>query len=1569
MNIKGKLSKLKASSLAFLVLFTSLLSNASTIQAQTYQPVNLGFIPGTGANVQQGYYTAYWRDGIGKISVNGQVSFCIEPTTLGLDGPYHSSENDWNIQTRIKLEKIVFNGWDTSAKTNDDYAVTQYMIWEALGASVTEWYGDFGNRYPALKAKVQDKINKHDVKPSFNNTSNNQVILGESLTLTDNNGVLSQFHVVSSPNTTVKISGNKLIITPTVNSPEKLDIILQKAPPECVGTSIAYRSSANSGQDVGVFKLYDPVPAKISINVLKYGNMNLAKQDEDNTYVPNTSFKLSYNSDMSNPIGTYTTGADGTVLVEQLLPKKVYVQEVAVPEPLILDSEIKEITIIPNDTVTFNATNIYKTGNLEIQKLDADTNKPVLTAGAEFEIYKSDGTFVKTITTNDKGIASLTGIRWGDYYFVESKAPDLYVLNETPVPFQIRENGVTIQKSLSNKRTLGTVELVKLDKETGEVAQGDATLEGAVYELYAKEDILSPIDHSVLKKANSLVATMTIKNGTAKVENLYLGKYFLKEKTPSKGYLLDETAHDINLNYTDQHKTVEIRDIESNEQVIKRAFEIIKISSTGSSGTTPTLKGAEFTVKLESEVEKVGWDKARTYSVLTTDDKGYAKSIELPFGYYRVRETVTPPNHSKVADFFVNVEDDSREPIKWTVQNDIPYKTIIGIVKTDSETGDIVRLPGATFKIKNLDTDEYVGFWDYGTLMGKYVTEFTTNKDGNLMTPDGVRAGHYQLEEIKAPNGMLLAKSSKPFTISDDGAHQIGPDGTTYITTIQFADAPAKGQLVLEKTAELFVGYEEVETEYGTLYQAKFEEGLLAGVTYEIRAREDIKSADGTRYYYHKGDLVETLKTDGKTVTKSSLLPLGAYTVQEIACDDDQYIIDSNIYDFDLIYKDETTEVVYQTMQPYNDKKRASATITKDIEKSDVIDDDDLYESIRFGVYSAEDIEVAGNKVLDKDCLLQVVSLDDTLNGNINVDFAGDYYLQELATDNQYVLSDTKYPFNFTYAQDKETVIEINNGKPIENKVKRGRIEILKRDRNTGEPVAGAVFELSRDEDFETILATVTSGADGIAKVEGIEKSTVYVRESTPPSGYAGNKKIEKAEITENGQVVEFVYDNTAYHGKIHVYKTDKETKENLSGIQYRVTAAEDIYEIGHPVDENGNKIIKYHKGEPVSVDISEDGYYMTDELGSFHLDGLPMGTYNIQETKTLEGYVLDELVHVITLAPESDTNALIEKTLYVDNDFTKVEVDKVDMGTKESIQGAILALYNADTNELVKDWVSTGKPMHFDKLPIGNYVLKEKTPAAGYVTAEDLHFTVAATAELQKFVMEDDFIKVEINKIDTETKEALSNAELELFRYDEDNEKVLVEEWTSTADVKRLNRLPIGRYLLHEKNAPTGYEKANDIEFEVKETGEVQTITMEDQRIYSYIKIKKVDAEDHEKVLAGAEFTMYSDEECTKELAKVTTGADGIALFDHLKYQTVYIKETKAPEGYHLSTDTAIININDDWVDEDNEKTIIWADHIIEIVNTGRNGKAYLGALFFTSLGVLVYLSKKKKKMMNEGE
>lgn len=1556
------LSKIRGSTLAFLLAFTALIGNTSNIKAQTYQPINLGNIAGTGAEIKLGYNTAYWYDGLAKITINGEIAFCIEPTTLGFGGSY-SKNDDIPFDLKEKLSLIVYYGWDTTSKTDNDYATTQFMIWEALGATITNRYGDFGSKYQTLKSKVQYKISRHSVLPNFGSTDH-EVDLGSSLALNDKNDVLNNYHITSNGGSSVSVNGNKLVITPNNDTPENLKIELSRILDECLGASIAYRSSADNGQDVALFRVGDPYSINISVKVNKYGKMNISKQDEDGTYVPNTSFSLSYNADMSNPIGTYTTGADGTILVEQLLPKKVYIQEVSVPEPFILDNTIREVTIIPNDTVAFNASNIYKTGNLEIQKLDKDTGKAVNRAGAEFTIYKSDGTLVKTISTNDKGIASLTGIRWGDYYFVETKAPENYVVNSKQVPFKIRENGVTIEKSLSNKRTLGTVQLSKIDKETGKTAQGDATLEGAVYLLKAKEDIISPDDGHVIHKKGAIVKTMSIKDAVAKVENLYLGKYEIVEKNPSTGYLLDETAHDINLNYTDENKTVEIRDITSSEQVMKRAFKIIKISSDGESGTTPALKGAHFEVKLESEVKKVGWNQARTYDELVTDDEGFAKSVELPYGKYRVRETITPPNHNKVPDFFVDVIDDSREPMKWVVQNDAPFKTIIGIVKVDSETGDIVRLAGATFKIKNLDTDEYVGFWVYGDLLGKYVTEFTTNEDGNIMTPDSVRAGHYQIEEIKAPNGMLLSKESKPFTITDDGAHQIGPDGTSFITTIQFADAPAKGQLIVEKTADLFQGYEATETEYGTLYQPKFEEGLLSGVTYEIKTREDIKSADGTRYYYHKGDLVETLKTDGKTATKSSKLPLGAYTVQETACDDDGYVIDSKIYEFDLLYKDQETELVNQTMKPFNDKQRATATIDKAFEDSDVIDNADVYKDVVFGVFTKDDLTVNGEKVLDKYSMIQVVSLEDTLKGKINVDFAADYYLKELATDDQYVLSKEKIPFNFEYAGDKETVIEINHGQPIENKVKRGDIKVLKKDADTGKSLAGAEFELSRDKDFKTILATIKSGSDGYAEMKGIEKSTVYVREKQAPSGYAGNQTIKTANIDDDGQLIEVVYENKAYRGNLHIYKSDKETKENLSGIQYRVTAAEDIYEIGHPLDEDGNKIIKYHKGDPVSVDISEDGYHMTDELGAIHLANLPMGTYNVVETKTLEGYVLDPLVHVVTLTPENDKDALVEKTLYVDNDFTKVDIDKVDKETNRSIAGAALVLYNADTKKEIKAWVSTGKTMHFDRLPSGNYVLKETSPAEGYVTAEDMQFKVEANTSLQVFTMVDDFTKVEISKIDTETKQQLPDAELELYRLDQDNKKDLVEKWNTGNKAVRFDRLATGNYILHEVNAPNGYHKTDDIQFTVKETGEVQKIVMKDERIYTFIKVKKVDAKDHEKVLANAEFTMYSDEKCTKVLAKVTTGKNGIAKFDHLAYQTVYIKETKAPDGYTPSPDVVKVVIDDEWYYNNEDKTIMIADHIIEKVNTGVQSNDYIIGLFAGSSFLLAALLRKRKKL-----
>ena len=1751
-SFKNILTKVSNSFLAFFLCATSLFTNAPTIKAQEfYKPTTVGLIQDAGAKVGNSSDYAFWKMGLYKIAVDGEIAFCIEPTTVGLGGNYSKYENiPMALQKPLSL--IVYYGWDTTAKTNDDYATTQYMIWEKLGYSPMEWYGDFGNRYPQLKNNVQQKIDKHDLRPDFDNNSY-EVDLGTTLTLNDSRNVLQDYYVKSDGGANVSISGNSLKITPTATTPNNITIKINKVLDRCLGASIAFRSSADDGQDVAIFKVADPSSYSINVKVNKYGDMLLKKVNQDREPVPNTEFKVSYNADMSSPIGTYTTGSNGTVRVEKLQPRKVYIQEVSVPAPLILDRTIHEKTIIANDTVEFTATNDFKTGDLEIKKLDVDTKKPITRSNAEFKIYKSDDTFVATVTTNDKGVAALPNVRYGDYYFVETRAPEGYTLNSTHVPFEIRENGVTVKKSLSNKRVVGTINLTKVDKETGNVAQGDATLEGAVYELKAKENIVSPDDGHTLYNKGTVVKTLTIKNGKAKAENLYMGKYEIKEKTAPKGYLLSKTAHEIILTSTSQNKATEIRNVTDSEQVKKRAFQIIKISSDGESGTTPTLKGAHFQVKLKSELEKVGgkWQDAKLYDELVTNDDGYAKSIELPYGTYVVRETVVPPNHTKVKDFEVNIPDDSREPLSWVVQNDKPTTSLIGIVKVDSETGDVVRLPGATFKIKNLDTDEYVGFWVYGSSLGQYVTEFTTNKDGNAMTPGTVRAGHYVLEEIKAPDGMLIAHESKPFTISDDDVQQIAPDGINYITTVQFADAPAKGQLVLEKTADIFQGYEAKETEYGTLYQPVFEEGLLANVTYEIRAREDIKSADGTRTYHYRGDLVERITTNGRTTTKSSRLPLGAYTVQEIACDDPSYVIDSNIYEFDLIYKDQETPVVKQTMKLYDDRKQGTGTITKVIEDSEIIDNSDVYEDIKFGVFTANNLLVNGNKVLNKDSMIQVVSLDDMYKGKVQVDFAGSYYLRELATNDQYVLSGTKIPFNFNYTEDKEIVIEINNGKPIENKVKRGDIQVLKKDSVTGQPVAGAVFEFSRDRDFENILATVTSDANGIAKLENIEKSTVYVREKTAPDGYAKNTSVKKAEIEENGQVIEFVYENEAYRGWITLHKTDIATKDNLTGIIYKVVADEDIYAIGHPVDENGNKIIAYHKGDVVDTGISENGLYATDETGTIFIggeNGLPMGKYAIFEVETLEGYVLDPLQHIVTISPDSETSGIIEREVFADNDFTKVEVSKTDITTHEHIKGATMQIINKDNGKVVYEWISDGTTKLFERVPVGNYILhEEKAPensgyllandieftvqertdiqsvemkedytkfdisktdiatgkeiigatlqikdkdgnvvhewvtdgkphrieylpidttfilheeyvadgyvhaedieftveetgeiqkvemkddytkfdisktdittgkeiigatlqikdkdgnvvhewvtdgkphrieylpidttfilheeyvADGYVHAEDIEFTVEETGEIQKVNMKDDYTRTIISKIDKETGELLTGADLQLYYVAKDKADVkndsdplakydLVDEWKSGNEPKLFERLKVGKYILHEKKAPYGYETAQDITFEIVETEKPLKITMEDIKIRSYVKIKKVDEDNHDKVLKGVEFTLYTDKDCTKPLMTKTTNDNGEIIFENLTYQTLYVKETKAAAGYQLSNEVVKIVINDEWLKSD--KTLVFGNKLIPSVSTGDNTALPLTLGLFMLSGLCLIVCKKK--------
>lgn len=1540
--------KKKKICILFLCLFqfvAGIFGNSMTLQAKASdKPVIGKIISGTGSEIKRVYddgrwKVAYWKDGISKTKLqsSGEIVFCIEPETIGFNGTYYENVNAIPGELRKKLSKIVYHGWDNTKKTDIDYAVTQYMIWEAIGGVVTRWYGDFGRKYPALKKKVQDKINHHEDKPSFHKGTYT-VDMGKTLSITDKNKVLNQFHTADAGGANVRIEGNKLLVTPNANTAESITIKLNKVPSKFVGTTIIYQSKEHNGQDVGKFKLNDPVSMYLKVKVNKRGSLKIAKKDEDGNYVPNTKFKTSYNPDMSGSTWTYTTGADGTVTIDNWQSKTVYIQEVEVPKHLVLDPSIKSIQIKPNQTVTYTAKNnwvkgkvklrktdsktgtqvagatygIYDNQNRELERLvttatgyvesnylrfgdytvkeiipptgyvlnpnvyhvtvstneqkievnatdkpiegyiqaikkDIDTGKTVVAANTTFSVYKSDDTYVGDITTNGKGIAKTDLVRYGDYYLVEKTAPNGYVQSDKRIVYKIREDGKTYEAELSNKRVLGSVDLSKEDSKTGKTPLGEATLEGAEYGLYANADILDPADGSVLHKKDKKIATLTTdKDGNAGVDNLYLGSYYVKEIKASDGYTLDETKNEFALTYKDQHTSVVTKKQTVLERVKAQAFQIIKVSDDGTE-ETKFLQGAEFTIKLKKDVDKLGWDDApiaknaqgKPASVMVSDKKGYAVSDKLPYGTYIVKETKVPADHYAVEDFEVQITEDSREPQEWRVLTDQKFRALIKVVKLDQETGKTVLLPNTTFKIKNLETNEYVEQWVFLPIPHK-VTEFKTTEDGTVTTPTTLTAGTYQLEEIHAPFGYVLNEEPIRFEVRINSVCEVAEDGKTPIIIVTKEDVSQKGTILVKKQGEKLAGIK--QDDKGNI-QFIYENQNVNDAEFQIKADEDIYSADNQKdLIYKKGQVVDTVK--GNKATKQ--LPLGKYSVHEVVAGHG-FILNTEIKKVELKYAGETVEVVNEETSYINERQKTLIEVSKQDKENQT-----KLQGAVFGIYAKEDIaSVTGNVLVKKGTLIETVTTDENGKALLKADLPMDhkYEVREIKAPIGYAGTNEVIEINTQYQGQEKTTISF---KPLfENEITR--VEVSKKDITNNEEIAGATLTVYPKGNKAETFDTWVSGQDGTNEdgtikphiIKGLEVGKTYVLEETSsPYGYAIAQNVEfTISDTGNVQSVEMKDEmvvgqlkwnkngelfNQTVTGQTEFGKTESPVwnKSNLLGAEITIYADEDITIGNHTY---------YKKDEAIEVLESDWKEVLSKKL--------LVGKYYYKETKVPHGYIQDTEKHQFEIK---------------DNQINELQVVVSTLANTR-------AKVNIDMTKVLEEQEIFKNPNAYKDVVFGIYAREDIYDYMGNVAIEN--GTLIYTSG--------------INKDGTLT---LADT------FDLPNGVYYIKELTTNP-----------QYVLNdtEYDFEIAYQGKDITSYKVS-IGENGIINNELAR--GSILVHKVDADDQDKVLSGVEFHLSDKKDMSNIIKTVKTDDKGIAEFKDLELGTYYVQEAKQLDGYVLN-------------------------------------------------------------------
>lgn len=953
---------------------------------------------------------------------------------------------------------------------------------------------------------------------------------------------------------------------------------------------------------------------------------------------------------------------------------------------------------------------------------------------------------------------------------------------------------------------------VKIDEETGKVAQGDATLEGAVYGVYS--------DAACTKLIKSYT---TDKNYQFETDYMRCGKtYYLKEITPPRGYLKNDKVYDIvadGAKFTAEYNSVEKQ---VSEKPVKGDVAIIKGMGNGTAGIVPFEKSAQFQIYLAGagSYEKA---KATERDILTTDLNGYAKSKQLPYGTYVVHQTVGADNTEKCPDFYVNVTENGKT--YQYLLNNPEFTAYLKIVKKDSKTHQTVLKKGTTYQIYKVDKKGNETFvtqkYSNGNKM-VVVDRFVTDETGEIITYEKLKAGTYKVYEIEGPEGYKVNKSPVIVEINSNSYRTMKDElGNEYLyAECEYYNDVTYGKFTLDKMGtELCGRNDESGAEAnktndntsdktdtvsnkvtGTLNSTdkatgvnvnpfNYDDVKLNGVVFELTAKEDIMSQDnqGT-VLFKKDSVVATITTGEKAeftndcngICKYNLnedgtmtlnIPLGEYTLKEVKTKYGYVLPKQESWDLSFKWNNKDDEYVLDVSENSKDGK---VDVYNELVKTDITlqkQDSRTGEPVAdavFGFYSRDNIyDRKGNMIVNAGEKIATVTTDE--NGV------------------------AKIPFNV--------------------------------------PVM--------DEDYGKV------DEQGKLINEALNSGNYYFLEESVSGSYYIDREMHDVHLEYKNQ------ETATVSARVMVKEDQTETVISKRMIASSVEIKDCHLRIN---DDKGNEIISWVSGDISSVKLNENLKKM--EYSNVHVEKdndyalkinglLKDKEYTLTETRPADGFVTADAI-TFKLVESGSNNCRtkvyvksgdsfkenIDNQVVMYDDTTKVEFSKKDITNGRELSGCHMQVTDKDTGVVMDEWVSTEESHVIEgKYAVGKtYVLTEKQPRDGYATAESVEFTVADDGRVQKVSMTDDTIKVQFSKNASDTKKQLSGAKYKV--YDSKGKKVY--EFTTGKNSELIEGiLKAGEtYNFKEVSAPKHYKVAKDKKIRIRDTGKLQKLTVVDERI-----------------------------------------------------------------------------------------------------------------------------------------